>query len=474
MIPRRLYEFMITSSCTSGTLARCRVRGRTLSDPENIRLDIVPECAKKVKIASIPKNRDNVVKKVVEQVIYYCPTGCGYGSNNRSNVRRHFNNGSCWYQTNRAFQWEIICFQVASILLEGKNWKRKASIDVSTITKVQKSIEPEIVVFDENGEVELIIDAKTSISGLKTKDIEIYPLVAKNVEFWILTSLTPSMKERLVQKYKKVNGSFLDSKDLLLKLKQLLNSEPASSNRRRDIEDTIKKIGEFFDLIISREPEYYCSKCGRNDFKTNNDVKKHVKNCDGTLKCSRCDKRGFESKDTYDDHAWIHENVAECQYCGKNNFQYRREFRDHVWVHENDAACPHCGRTEFESKRTYDDHVWAHENGEKCPYCDKSGFESKRSYDDHVWVHENDATCPHCGKIDFQYKRHFDSHVFACKNKLKCPHCNKSGFKSRDSYNDHVWVHKNDTTCPHCKKKDFEYRSSFYRHVKKCATTIRE
>ena len=337
---------------------------------------------------------------------YNCPSGCGYETKDQSKIYRHLRREACWYQSSRFSQWETICFQVASILFKNKDWRWKPNLPVTDDEIDVNYVEPEIVIFDDNGNIVKIIDAKTSLEAIRDKDVKIYPMLTSRVEFWILSSQKSHPKFALF--------SVVNSIQISKTLEDLLYRIPSTDiETRQCILQVLNRIEELKLACQSDVTDLSCIKCGRNDFNDVKEIKTHGKNCDGVLRCDYCGKQHFSHYRDYRDHVWVHENNPTCPHCGKNDFEYRSKFNEHIWIHEKGIdMCPRCRMRGFTSKSRFMEHVWIHDNdAEKCPFCGKQPFRYRQHYLDHVWVHENNPTCPHCGKNDFEYKSSFNAHV---------------------------------------------------------------
>jgi hypothetical protein len=85
-------------------------------------------------------------------------------------------------------RWEALIYEIAEILLFDEIWKSGQGINRIATPQLPgiKYIEPEIIVFFKNGKIKKFIDAKKTKVGINSKDIEIYPVLSKFVEFWIL------------------------------------------------------------------------------------------------------------------------------------------------------------------------------------------------------------------------------------------------------------------------------------------------
>jgi transposase len=153
-------------------------------------------------------------------------------------------------------RWEALTYEIAKVLLSDEIWESghgKNRIKTPLIPEI-RYIEPEIIVFFKNGEIKKLIDAKKTIIGINSKDIEVYPVFSKIVEFWILYG-NSSVELHYSDSSKHITQDqfdedecladqnvekiliFLSSSDLIEKLKQKINRE-----NKKCILRLIKKI----------------------------------------------------------------------------------------------------------------------------------------------------------------------------------------------------------------------------------------
>ncbi len=365
---------------------------------------------------------------------FECPTNCGYRAKDRSKIIRHLQRKSCWYQSSIPSIWEVFCYRVANLLF-GEKMKWKPKIHVSGISENQEFIQPEIVIFDENGEIEKIIDAKTSLYALTYKDVNIYPLLSEQTEFWVLHCHELDVfSGRSEEKGKIIIRSI---EDLLNELNCFSQQLEATRNRQ-EIEHLIRDLKEFMTGLETGDLLFNCPKCWRKDFENLDELKKHVDQCDGVLKCPDCGKSDFSDLYHYEDHVKACGGKLTCSKCGRNDFNFKNTYDAHVKACGGNLRCSKCGKTGFNSKSYYNSHVEACSGNLECPDCGRRGFTSKRYYDDHVAACGGKLKCPDCGRRDFTSKRYYTGHVKACGGKLKCKHCGRNDFSSDINYNKHV------------------------------------
>ncbi len=315
-----------------------------------------------------------------EERPFECPAQCGYRAKDHSKIIRHLQRKACWYQSSIPKMWEVYCYRVASILF-GKNMEWKPKIDVSSITDSQKSIQPEIVIYNKDGKIAKIIDAKTSLYALSHKDVNIYPLVSEQTEFWVLHC---NVLDAFGERWEEQGNIIIKSiEDLLDNLNQSFRQKKTAENRQ-EIKLLVKDLKEFVKALEIGDTSFNCPNCWRKDFNNIDELKEHVDQCDGIL---------------------------ICQDCGKDDFSDVYHYYDHVKACGGKLTCPECGRNDFNFKNTYDDHVAA---------CGGK------------------LTCPECGRNDFTSKRYFTGHVKACGGKLTCPECGRNDFSSDINYKKHV------------------------------------
>lgn len=105
------------------------------------------------------------------------------------------------------YLWEDLVRQIAYLLYPGRvEWQPRIPIENN------KYIIPEIRLYHINS-IEFI-DAKKSINALKQKDIEIYPIYADKVTFWLLHGKTKQYK----------NYNTISSNNLIRQLSRLENT----------------------------------------------------------------------------------------------------------------------------------------------------------------------------------------------------------------------------------------------------------
>ncbi len=170
----------------------------------------------------------HVIAMHTDELPYVC-TKCGRGFADPSHLYRHEQAEACWFTTTTAYKWEELCKEIAEILLEGKNWEWKPTIETPELEE-QTRVQPEIVIYNDDGTMDFI-DAKRSTYAIyKEKDLVVYPKVARRVEFWCLYGKTEGMFEK-----EGVEGK--SSEEII---KELKNSR--TGNNGKSIDKLIMKI----------------------------------------------------------------------------------------------------------------------------------------------------------------------------------------------------------------------------------------
>ncbi len=425
-----------------------------------------------------------------EERPFSCPTNCGYEAKSRSKILRHLSERACWYQVSKAVQWEVMCRELAEILLEELNWKWKEQIDTPDIDG-KHHIVPEIIIYDSDNNIEKIIDVKTTRFALTSKDLDIYPRKGNIVEFWVLYGsevvLNVGNKEKQV-----IIKPF---SSLIVELDRKLAECPKEnlSNRIKNLRERLiefrnghaqtirvdslnclscgqgdfQSLDSYADHALSCNSNSFCPKCRRKSFSSTKEREKHVANCNGLMTCDVCHKTDFADVYRYDDHVAACGGKLTCSRCQRNDFTSRDYYNNHVKACQGHLTCSQCGRDNFPSKKHYDDHVAACGGKLVCPECHRDDFTSKRYYDDHVAACGGKLVCPECQRDNFTGERYFKDHVAACGGKLKCSECGRRDFPSKSYYKDHVAAYGGKLTCPKCQRNDFTTRTAYNRHLKK-------
>jgi len=156
---------------------------------------------------------------------------CGRGFADPSHLYKHKQAEACWFTTAAAYKWEELCKEIAEVLLEGKNWEWKPTIETPELVE-QTRVQPEIVIYNDDGTMDFI-DAKRSTYAIyKEKDLVVYPKVARRVEFWCLYGRTLGMFEEeeieakssqeIINELKKMkmdkNPAFIDNLNMKIQL----------------------------------------------------------------------------------------------------------------------------------------------------------------------------------------------------------------------------------------------------------------
>ena len=108
-------------------------------------------------------------------------TNCDYKAKDKPRLNRHAKSNACYIHKQEGYLWEDLCYDIALILLNGQrfSWKPTTIIEGNIFY-------PEIVIYNKNGSIKTIIDAKRSMYSVKFKDLHEYPKVAEKVIFWCL------------------------------------------------------------------------------------------------------------------------------------------------------------------------------------------------------------------------------------------------------------------------------------------------
>jgi KRAB domain-containing zinc finger protein len=114
---------------------------------------------------------------------FVCET-CGAAFTQSANLENHIKAEACWFTRETATLWEKICYEIATILLNDREWVWQSRIPTPELQE-REYIIPEIVITNADGSRE-IIDAKRSIYSARYKDLIIFPQYAKSVTFWCL------------------------------------------------------------------------------------------------------------------------------------------------------------------------------------------------------------------------------------------------------------------------------------------------
>ncbi|MCG3223038.1 MAG: C2H2-type zinc finger protein [Candidatus Heimdallarchaeota archaeon] len=173
--------------------------------------------------------KQHIISVHTDELPYVCEK-CKRGFADPSHLYRHEQAEACWFTTTTAYKWEELCKEIAEILLEGKNWEWKPTIETPELEE-QTRVQPEIVIYNDDGTMDFI-DAKRSTYAIyKEKDLVVYPKVARRVEFWCLYGKT----EGLFKEEEGVEGK--SSEEILTLLK-----EKIGENKRQSLAELIMKI----------------------------------------------------------------------------------------------------------------------------------------------------------------------------------------------------------------------------------------
>ncbi|MHA1344822.1 MAG: C2H2-type zinc finger protein [Candidatus Heimdallarchaeaceae archaeon] len=182
--------------------------------------------------------KQHIISVHTEELPYVCDK-CKRGFADPSHLYRHEQAEACWFTTTTAYKWEELCKEIAEVLLEGKNWEWKPTIETPELDE-QTRVQPEIVIHNDDGTMDFI-DAKRSTYAIyKEKDLVVYPKLARRVEFWCL--------------YGKTEGMFEDEEEVEAKSSEEIVNElkqQKSGERRKKIDAIIMKI-----LLLKKGIEY--------------------------------------------------------------------------------------------------------------------------------------------------------------------------------------------------------------------------
>lgn len=169
---------------------------------------------------------------------------CNYDTPSQFDLHTHVTNNRCWYDFTQEKIWEDICKEIAKLLFIDQNWEWHPRIKTPQFEN-KNYILPEIVIYDKNGNIDTIIDAKRSSGSTTPKDINIYPKVARKVEFWALFGKPSSKKNR----------KMIISDQIIQKLQ-----EKEEDSNTEQIEDIIERINELKSYNDYKNKENFTQK----------------------------------------------------------------------------------------------------------------------------------------------------------------------------------------------------------------------
>ncbi|MBY9000961.1 MAG: C2H2-type zinc finger protein [Candidatus Heimdallarchaeota archaeon] len=137
--------------------------------------------------------KQHIISVHTDDLPYVCKK-CKRGFADPSHLYRHEQAEACWFTTTTAYKWEELCKEIAEVLLEGKNWEWKPTIETPELVE-QTRVQPEIVIYNDDGTMDFIDAKRSTYAIFKEKDLVVYPKVARRVEFWCLYGKTEGMFE---------------------------------------------------------------------------------------------------------------------------------------------------------------------------------------------------------------------------------------------------------------------------------------
>ena len=181
--------------------------------------------------SSFPHARDlklHIIAMHTDEKPFVCKE-CGRGFADPSHLYRHEQAEACWFTSTTAYKWEELCKEIAEVLLEGKNWEWKPTIKTPELEE-QAWVQPEIVIYNEDGSMDFIDAKRSTYAIFKEKDLVVYPKVARKVEFWCLYGKTEGM-------FEEEEITVLSGEELIAKLEQ-----KRTRDNHNDIDSPIMKI----------------------------------------------------------------------------------------------------------------------------------------------------------------------------------------------------------------------------------------